>query len=249
MMKSDRDSAPDGAVVVWVARVSELGDSLAALEALLDAGERERATRFHFAEDRARFIIGRGLLRHGLRRYAPEVPASIEIIYTGLGQPTIATEFEAPRFSISHTHDLVALAFTNDAQVGIDLEYTQPPVDHLVLAERILSEEDFHAFETLPQNEKHLAFYRAWTRKEAYLKARGEGIATGLQDVSVPFTPEQTSSLTDRRDASASAWRLHALPIPSDYVASVACDDATRGVKCFAVRIAQDTVQLVPVAS
>jgi 4'-phosphopantetheinyl transferase len=248
MMKSARDGAPDGAIVVWLAHVSEWSESLPVLEALLDPNEHERAARFHFAEDRARFILGRGLLRHGLRRYAPDVPPSIEMIYTGLGQPTIPAEFGAPRFSISHTHDLVALAFANDAQVGLDLEYLQPPVDHLELAERILSEEDFRTFEALPQEEKHVAFYRAWTGKEAYLKARGEGIATGLQDVSVPFTANPTAALVDHRDASAGAWRLHALPVPHDYMGNLACDDASRKVTSFAARTAQAGLHLVPIA-
>jgi hypothetical protein len=89
MMKPDRDANPDGVVVVWIARISELRDSLPALEALLDAKERERATRFRQAEDRARFIAGRGLLRLGLRHYAPQVPASLEIVYSSMGRPLI----------------------------------------------------------------------------------------------------------------------------------------------------------------
>ena len=186
MMKSDCEGDPDGAVVVWIARVSQLRDSFPALEALLDGKERERASRFRFPEDRARFIAGRGLLRLGLRRYALDVPASVEILYTALGRPLVPNDYPAPRFSISHTRDVVALGFANEAQVGIDLEYMQPTVELVELAERILSEEDFRAFQAFPHREKQLAFYRVWTRKEAYLKARGEGIATGLQDVSVP---------------------------------------------------------------
>jgi 4'-phosphopantetheinyl transferase len=245
MMKCDRDRVPDGAIVVWFAHVSALHDSLAALEALLDAKERERALRFHFPEDRARFIAGRGLLRHALRLYAPRVPASIEISYSSLGRPLVPIEHEAPRFSISHAHDLVALAFVNDAQVGIDLEYTRPPIDLIALAERIFSEEDLRAFEAFPLREKQLAFYRAWTRKEAYLKARGEGIATGLQEVSVSFSPEKTSSVKDRRDVSSpAAWRIDALPVPEDYIGSLACDDPNREVKCFSVRMEMEAMHL-----
>lgn len=236
-MKSEDDTDLRRTVTAWIARVSELRDSLPGLEALLDAGERERATRFKFSEDRARFVLGRGLLRQGMRRFAPEVPATAEIGYSPLGRPTFPAELDAPNFSISHTRDLVALAFARDAQVGIDLEFMQPTVDLLELAERILSDDDFRAFQNFPHRERQQAFYRAWTRKEAYLKARGEGIGTGLQDVSVSFLAEPVSPLTDRRDASGPAWRLHLLDVPGDYVGCLACDDATRTIQCGFVQI------------
>ncbi len=244
-MKSDDDTDLRQAVTAWIARVSDWRESLPALEALLDAGERERATHFKFPDDRTRFILGRGLLRHGLRRFAPEVPASAEIGYSPLGRPIFPAEYDAPRFSISHTRDLVALAFTRDAQVGVDLEYMQPTVDLLELAERILSEDDFRAFQAFPHRERQLAFYRAWTRKEAYLKARGEGTGTGLQEVHVSFLAEPISTLTDRRDRSGPAWRLHLLDVPADYVGSLACDDA-RPVQCGYVQLRDGEVVSQP---
>jgi 4'-phosphopantetheinyl transferase len=228
---SGHEVDPARAVVVWLAQLPQLRDSLPALEALLDDRERERAAKFRFAEDRARFVAGRGLLRHGLRHYAPQVP--VELVYSSLGRPMLPGGHEALQFSISHTRDLVALAFANGAQVGIDLEYMQAAVDQLELAERIMSEDDFRAFALLPHGERKAAFYRVWTRKEAYLKARGEGIATGLRDVSVSFTAEATASLTDGRDAGSTGWRLHALSLPEGYAGCVACDAAKRPVLCF----------------
>jgi 4'-phosphopantetheinyl transferase len=247
MMKSDRAADPASAVVVWIAHLPELREELPLLEALLDPRELERAGRFRFADDRVRFVAGRGLLRHGLRRYAPKAPAVIEIAYSSLGRPLLPAEYEAPQFSISHTHDLVALAFAEGAQVGVDLEFMQPPVDLLELAERILSEEDFRAFEAFPHVGKQLAFYRAWTRKEAYLKARGEGIGPGLQDVSVSFTAEATTPVTDRRNASTTAWRLHALPVPEEYMGCLACDDGARPMACFGVRLEKGEARLEPI--
>jgi len=246
-MTSDHEADPARAVVVWIARIPQLREDLPALEALLDAGERERATRFRFPEDRARFIVGRGLLRHGLRRYAPQIPATIEIAYSNLGRPFIPAQHEAPRFSISHTRDLVALAFADGAQIGVDLEFVHLPVDLIDLAERILSEDDFRTFQTFPHVDRLLAFFRAWTRKEAYLKARGEGIGTGLQEVSVSFAAEAISRMTDRRDASSAAWRLHTLPVPADYMGCVACDETARPVGSFAVRMEQGEVRLEPI--
>jgi 4'-phosphopantetheinyl transferase len=248
MTKPDREDAPGVALVVWIARVPELREELPALEALLDAREIERAGGFRFPEDRARFVAGRGLLRHGLRRYAPQIPATVEIAYSNLGRPFIPAEYDAPRFSISHTRDLVTLAFADVAQVGVDVEFMQAPVDLLDLAERILSEEDFRTFQAFPQVERQLAFFRAWTRKEAYLKARGEGIGTGLQDVSVSFAAEAASPVSDRRDASSASWRLHTLPVPPDYMSCVACDEAARPVTSFTVRVDNGDVRLEAIA-
>jgi 4'-phosphopantetheinyl transferase len=239
---------PATSAVVWLAHLSDLRPALPGLEALLDRREQERAARFRFPEDKARFVAGRGLLRHGLRRYAPRVPASIEMTYSSLGRPLISAAHDAPHFSISHTRDLVALAFAAEAQVGIDLEYMKPSVDMVELAERILSEDDFKSFQALPHSERLGSFYRMWTRKEAYLKARGEGIATGLRDVTVSFLPELTSPLVDRRESASACWRLHALPIAEDYVGYVACDEPDRPVACFSAQVLNGEVQLEPVA-
>jgi 4'-phosphopantetheinyl transferase len=244
MNKSRREDDPGSAVVVWMARLPALADSLATLHLLLDAGERERALRFRFPEDRARFVAGRGLLRLAVRRYAPHVPAAFEISYTSLGRPMLPGDYEVPNFSISHTRELVALAFAANSHTGIDVEYTKSIPDIPGLAERILSEEDFREFQALPEREKQLAFFRVWTRKEAYLKARGEGIATGLRDISVSFSPEPTSRLTDPREVSASAWRVHTMPVPVDYAGAVACDDPTREVRYFAARVANGTARI-----
>jgi 4'-phosphopantetheinyl transferase len=227
---------PTRAVVVWLAHFPQLHEALPALETLLDARERDRAGRFRFPEDKARFIAGRGLLRHALRRYAPQAPAGLELTYSPLGRPLVPGQLETPNFSISHTHEMVALAFAHGAQVGIDLEHFDAKHDALALGERIMSEDDFPAFAALPDAEKAAAFYRVWTRKEAYLKARGEGITSGLREVSVPFTEGATTLVADRREPAATHWLLHALPVPNDYAGCVACDEPTRPVVCFSVR-------------
>jgi len=226
-----------GAIVVWITRVSTALDSLTFLEPCLDLHDRERAARFRFPEDRARFVLGRGLLRKCLGGYLQQTPGMIELAYTDRGRPVFPQD-ETLQFSISHTHDLVAIALTAHARVGIDLEYVQPDLDPLELAARIFSEKDLRTFQALPRHETLAAFFRAWTRKEAYLKARGEGIAEGLQLVSVSFAPEETTSLTDAREESrAQAWRLHALPVPADYLGTVACDDSTKRLECNLVRL------------
>jgi len=226
-----------GHVIVWIAHVSKARDSLSFLEPCLDDRDRERAARFRFSEDRARFVLGRGLLRKCLGHYLQRTPETIELAVTDRGRPVLPHD-ETVQFSISHTHDLAAIALTAGARVGIDLECVQPRLDLVELAKRIFSEEDLQTFQALPGGEAPAAFFRAWTRKEAYLKARGEGIADGLRQISVSLGAEQTGSLQDARDESAArTWRLLTLPVPADYMGSLACDHADKQLECAFVRL------------
>ena len=232
----------DHAIVVWVTRVSQAPDPLESLDSLLDDRDRERAARFRFAEDRARFILGRGLIRQSLGLYLGENPEAIKLSYAERGRPVFADD-ETIHFSISHTRDIVAIALTAQARVGIDFEFMKPAVDLSELAERILSEDDFRKFQALPRHEAVNAFFRAWTRKESYLKACGEGIADGLKLVSVSFGPEEISPLTDARDESAvRRWRLHNLTVSKEYMGALACDDATRRMECHHVHFHQGNI-------
>jgi 4'-phosphopantetheinyl transferase len=215
-------------MIVWIAHVSKSHDALAAFEPCLDARDRERAARFKFPADRARFILGRGMLRECLGHYLEQPPESIELGYTDLGRPIFPSD-ETLQFSISHTQDLVGVALTEGAQIGIDLEAISPHLDLIELAERIFSPDDLMVFQAYAVRERVAAFYRAWTRKEAYLKARGEGIAEGLQQISVSMAPEEVLSITDSRQASASGkWHLISLPLPGGYAGTLACDDVTK---------------------
>jgi 4'-phosphopantetheinyl transferase len=241
-MKQDRREHLNASILVWIAQVSTAHDSLIFLESCLDLRERERSARFRFPEDRARFVLGRGLLRKCLGYYLRQPPETIELAYTDRGRPILPQDGTI-QFSVSHARDLVAIALTVQAKVGIDLEYMQPHLDPLELAARIFSEEDFRAFQALPQGETLRAFFRAWTRKEAYLKARGEGIADGLRQISVPFGPDETASLTDARDESAArTWRLHTVPVSTDYMGSLACDDAGKRLDCHQVHLDKSEV-------
>jgi 4'-phosphopantetheinyl transferase len=166
-----------------------------------------------------------------------QTPETIELAYTDRGRPILPHD-ETVQFSISHTHDLVAIALTAGARVGIDLECVQPHWDLPELAKQIFSEKDLQTFQALAASEAPAAFFRAWTRKEAYLKARGEGIAEGLRQISVSFGPEETGSVKDARDESAArTWRLLTLPVPADYRGSLACDHADKQLECTFVHL------------
>jgi 4'-phosphopantetheinyl transferase len=238
-----------GQIVVWIAQLSQTQDSLGFLEPCLDAKDRERAVRFKFADDRARFVLGRGLLRKCLGHYLEQTPETIELGYSDLGRPILAHD-ETIQFNISHSNDLIALAVTANAKVGIDVERVERHPDLLELAARIFSEHDLQAFQALPANEALAVFYRVWTRKEAYLKARGEGITEGLPLISASFGPEKTSTITDTRDANAAqTWRVVDLFVPNDYMGCLACDDASRPLDCRFVHLDKGEIIREPSSS
>jgi len=232
--------------IVRIAHLSEAKDSLAALEIYLDDRERERAARFRFPADRGRFVLGRALVRKSLGHYLAQAPETIELAYTDLGRPFFPHD-DKIHFSISHTHDLVAVALTAGARIGIDLEAIQRHLDLFELAERIFSPADLEKFQALPSGEKLAAFYRAWTRKEAYLKARSEGIADGLQQISVSLGPEEKLSIEDSRTRVAENWHLVTLPVPATYAGALACDDTGRPLEGSFVRF--DRGEMVTVSS
>ena len=248
-MKPHRRERLAGHMIVWIAQVSKARDALIFLEPCLDSRDRERAARFRLSEDRARFVLGRGLLRKCLGHYLQQTPETIELAYTDRGRPFLPHD-ETVQFSISHAHDLAAIALTTGARIGIDLEWAQPRGDLLELAKRILSDEDLQTFQALPGPEAPAAFFRAWTRKEAYLKARGEGIAEGLRQISVSFGPEETGSIKDARDESAArTWRLLTLPVPTDYMGSLACDHMDKQLECTFVHLNKSEIIRDPLPS
>ncbi len=236
-MKDERREHLDGNVVVWMTEVSTSRDALPFLEPCLDAQDRERAARFHFAEDRARYVLGRGLARNILGRYLSQKPETIEPAFTERGQPYFPGD-ETMRFSITHARDLVAVALTARARVGIDIECMERKLNLEGVAERILSAEDFREFEALPEQEKVVAFFRIWTRKEAYLKGTGDGITIALKKIAVSMHAEEIGTIADARDeAGAKKWRMHALALPANYMGCVACDDAAKWVDFRRVRL------------
>ena len=239
-MNPPRRDHLDGRIVVWIAHLSQAKEALPVLDSFLDARDRERAARFRFPDDRARFIIGRALIRQGLGRYLGQPPEGIDLAYTDLGRPYFPHD-EKIAFSLSHTQELVAFALTSGARVGIDLEAIQPNLDLPELAERIFFPVDLAKFQALPFVEKLPAFYRAWTRKEAYLKARGEGIAEALQQISVSFGTEASVPIADTRCQPPESWRLITPPLPAGYAGALACDETRRLEGAF-VRIAQGSL-------
>jgi 4'-phosphopantetheinyl transferase len=213
---------PDpGCVHVWTASVTALRTRTHEFWAILSEDERARADRYRLEPDRARFTVGRGVLRELLGRYAGRGGERIVIRQVAAGKPFAP---EAMRFNVSHSGDFVLLAFAAERDVGIDVEEVRPSVEPLDLATEFFSAAELAALAALDGDERMLAFFRCWTRKEAYLKGTGSGLSRPLHEFDVSLDVGCTSAL--RRVAWDSSevgrWQLRDLEVPPGYAAAIA---------------------------
>lgn len=215
-------------VHVWLAALDLAPAAIATMTTLLSADEQERARRFHFDRDRARYIAARGALRSLLGAYLDTPPADIVFEYGPHGKPTLASSHAAInlRFNASHSRDYALYAFTYGHNVGVDIEYMRPLPDANLIAERFFSPCEQSTLRSLPSEQRHDAFYAAWTRKEAYIKAIGKGLAQPLDEFDVTLAPDIPAQLlhVSSSPEEAQRWRLRTLPAPAGYAAALAVE-------------------------
>ena len=195
-------------------------------ESCLSPEERARADGLAFPRGRARFVASRGHLRVLLARLAGGTPASQAIVAGGTcGQGSI-------RFNVSHSGDLWACAVAVGREVGLDVEAVDPDRKVSSLATRHFSRAEADALAALPAAERTAAFHRVWTRKEAWLKARGFGISVPLDSFEVTHGAGDARLLATRPDpAEAARWTLRDLDLGPGFAGCVAAEGEVREVR------------------
>jgi len=199
-------SLGDNDIHIWCASLDDCREQRWRLEAVLSDDERERASTFHFAEDRDRFIASRGILRELLARYLHQPAAAITFSKGRFGKPEIADRGRSSRvhFNASHSGTLAIYAVTSACPVGIDIERVRDISDFDAVALRHFAPLEFRLLLAAPPDRRREAFLGYWTRTEAFLKATGAGLGG------------------ERRAAPSSDWHLHTLWPAAGYVAAVA---------------------------
>ncbi len=220
---------------IWRAHLEAIrADELVALESLLDAAERARAARFRFERDRKAFVAARGVLRRLLGETLGVEAEAVAFRFGRNGKPALAPEMgQALRFNLSHSGGHAMFAFHPHLEIGIDLETAgrlEGRDDELAgLAARVLTTRELAVWRALPDAAaRHAAFLRAWTRKEAYGKATGEGVFDGLTHIEVALdaaAPER-SLRVPARDERGSAWVIWDLPAPEGFAAALAVEES-----------------------
>jgi 4'-phosphopantetheinyl transferase len=214
-----------GDVHLWRVSLDQHASVYCELERFLSADERERAGRFHFERDRRRFSTGRGILRAIIGGYLRIRPERVEFSYGLRGKPALAMPVEQGtlRFNISHSRNLALFAFTRDQDVGVDLEYVHTVPDGDQIAERFFSGAERIALQSLPPDQRQEAFFNCWTRKEAYIKAIGDGLSQPLERFDVTLAPGDPACLlrVDGDEAQAQRWSMLALTPDQGYKAAL----------------------------
>lgn len=188
---------------------------------LLDEDEKARALRFRFKKDRDCFTISHGILREILSKYILCDPRAIVFEFGEHQKPFIKNNDLGVQFNLSHSHFMAFIAVTLDDPVGVDVEWARENNDLDQLVSRFFSTVEINEYFSLPQNQRKQAFYHAWSRKEAFIKATGNGLFQELKSFSVNLTPGKLAKVLSVENDEASFWKLYTLEIEKNYAAAV----------------------------
>jgi 4'-phosphopantetheinyl transferase len=216
---------PENEVQLWRVDLEALGPDESRWERVLSSDESVRASRFHFARDRRRFVVSRALLRTILAVYLVTDPSSLSFSYSKNEKPSLGPEHAGSEvtFNVAHSGGVALLAFARRREIGVDVEQVRLDSDLEAIARRFFSVREQDLLGALSAEERVDAFFRCWTRKEAYIKATGDGLSLPLSQFDVSLAAgEKNALLATRPDAAeAGRWLLREVSGGSGYCAAL----------------------------
>jgi 4'-phosphopantetheinyl transferase len=220
----------EGEVHVWRAALDTSPQAYAACERVLGPAERDRAVRFHTTRDRRRFVVSHAVLRRLLAGYCRTDPLELRFAVGQWGKPALCPPHAELCFNISHSGELALYALTRQADIGVDVEHHREELAQDEIAARFFAPAEAAALRALPPQLRTDAFFRCWTCKEAFIKARGEGFSLPLNRFVVSFEPGNPPALlsVDGNAAAVAEWNLHEVPVPEGYTAALAVKAPSR---------------------
>jgi 4'-phosphopantetheinyl transferase len=225
-------SLADHEVHVWSVSLD-----VGANEDWLSQDEKLRASRFRFERDRTRYLVRRTALRALIGRYTGVPPWDIAFEYSDRGKPRLAPRLETRRlsFNLSHSHDLALLAFTRHSELGLDVERLRPLDDAMAIARRFFSPAENAALNKIAPELRREAFFTCWTRKEAFVKATGEGLQRPLDSFDVSLAPNEPARLLRVSGGDSSAWSLYHLQPTEGFIGALAVRSRPSAVRRWTV--------------
>jgi len=216
-------SLAKNAIHLWRVDLDLAPQQIAHLQEMLSPEETDRAGKFQFERDRRRFQAAHGALRIILNRYLGCTPTQVQYQFTSNGKPILVNSPEL-HFNLSHSHERALVAVAHIHPIGVDIEQIRP-LDNLdALARQCFSAHEYQQFAALPAPDNLQGFFNAWTRKEAYIKAIGDGLSYPLAAFDVSLLPGEPTRLLTIASAphEASAWTLQAVDAGAGYAAAFA---------------------------
>ena len=223
-------------VLVWFVDLCAPNSLIEGLDKVLSSAERERAAKFKFEKDRARYVASHAALRNILGWYIRIEPSALEFSAGPQGKPELVSKSDrhALQFNLSHSHEAALVAVTLGRQIGVDIEYIKREFQWQEVAERFFALGEIARLRALPEEKQQRAFFTCWTRKEAYIKAKGGGLSIPLKDFEVSLSPGEPASLmsciSDPKEVQR--WQLAEIETSSDYAAAVAVEGAGWRLQC-----------------
>lgn len=225
-LSTEKPVADRGAIEVVVAQLDVGPDDVRAAAALLSDGERQRASRFARDRDRRRYTVARSRLRQLLGARLEVPPDAIELVYGERGKPGLAPRFQdsALRFNVSHADGVAVYAFSVGREIGVDVEGVRVMPDADAIAACMFSRRENEAYRALDPRDKPLGFFNCWTRKEAFVKALGDGLYHPLDRFDVTLAPGEAARLlrVESTPGDQCGWGLHAFAPGPGLVGAVA---------------------------
>ncbi len=229
------DLAPDQ-VHVWRVPLNQNPGRIPELKRVISPDEQARADRFRFDKDRKQFIESRATLRLLLSQYSNVSPTGLTFSKAAHGKPALANrQFTGGLcFNLSRRDGLALVAVTRNREIGVDVELIRADLPLFEIARVSFSENELAALRSLPENQQAAGFYNCWTRKEAYVKARGEGFSFPLKQFDVSLIPGAAAKLLDVRgsDTEVDRWTMQELSAGDGYVAALAFEGRDATVIC-----------------
>lgn len=220
-------------VDVWRLSLDLPTDAVKSIESTLSADETDRVARFHFEVDKNRFIVSHGVLRKILGRYLHRDPAELKFSVNQYGKPALVNS--TLEFNLSHSGDFALIAVTQERKIGVDVERIRQGISSHVIAQQYFSKAEVAELQSLPIEQRESAFFTCWTRKEAYIKAQGLGLALPLESFDVSLSPNEPAMLrATRPDSQESArWTLRSLDVDLNYAGAIAVENGTLDFRFF----------------
>ena len=201
---------------------------------VLAKDERQKATDLLFEDDRKRFVVSRGMLRVLLGRYLRAQPDGLVFGYNPHGKPFLVGT-AGVRFSVSHSHDLVLLAFVRDRDIGVDIEHLREDLGLDEIASRHFATREVATLRSLPKSSRKEAFFACWTRKEAFAKAKGRGLTLPFNRFEVTLTPGEPAMLLSVEEdiREPFRWAMQELVPGPGYAAALVVEEHAVRSSCW----------------
>lgn len=219
---------------IWHISLIQSQATIETLANHLDENEKAKAEKFRFKTDRLNYIISHGAGREILAEYLDCLPSVIQFEENDYGKPFLRENKKKIYFNLSHSHEIALLAVSKKRQVGVDIEFIRTNFEEINIVEQIFSTPEIETLQSLPKNLKTKAFFDCWTRKEAFIKAVGQGLSFPLKEFSVTFSPFEEARLSlENIFLKTESWRLIKLNVADNYAAAAAIEAKKTETKLF----------------